>query len=79
MLITIKLNAMKRIHEEFRSLNISPLFNFGITVGLFDEDNLFEWKCTMFGPKKSFYEGGLFYLKVIFPMIIRIQDLKFYF
>ena len=62
-----KLNAMKKITEEFKQLNRSPLVNFGITVGLFDEDNIFVWKCTIMGPKDTFYKGGLFYLKIIFP------------
>ena len=62
-----KLNAMKKITEEFKKLNRSPLVNFGITVGLFDEDNIFVWKCTIMGPKDTFYKGGLFYLKIIFP------------
>ena len=62
-----KLNAMKRISEEFKQLNNSPLTSFGITVGLFNEDNIFEWKCTILGPKDTFYKGGLFCLKIIFP------------
>ena len=62
-----KIDALKRISEEFKQLNRCPLVNFGITVGLFNEDNLFEWKCTILGPKDTPYKGGLFYLKVIFP------------
>ena len=62
-----KTDALKRIAEEFKQLNRCPLVNFGITVGLFTEDNLFEWKCTILGPKDTPYKGGLFYLKIIFP------------
>ena len=62
-----KLNALRRIQEEYKQLHRSPLVNFGITVGLYDEDNLFVWKCTILGPKDTFYKGGLFYLKIIFP------------
>ena len=60
-------NALKRINEEFKLLNRSPLVNFGITVGLFENENLFEWKCTILGPTDTVYKGGLFYLKIIFP------------
>ena len=67
MLTPEKINAMKIISEEFKQLNSSPLVNFGITVGLFNEDNMFEWKCTILGPKDTFYKGGLFFLKIIFP------------
>ena len=62
-----KKNALNRIAEEYKSLNRSPLVNFGITVGLFNDDDLFQWKCTILGPKDTPYKGGLFYLKIIFP------------
>ena len=62
-----KANALNIITQEFKSLSRSPLVNFGITVGLFNEDNMFEWKCTILGPKDTVYKGGLFYLKIIFP------------
>ena len=62
-----KMEAMKRLQEEFKGLNRNPMQNFGITVGLFDDDNLFEWKCTILGPKDTCYKGGLFYLKITFP------------
>ena len=67
MLSPEKIYAMKKITEEYKKLNKEPLVQLGITVGLFDEDNMFEWECTVLGPKDSFYKGGLFYLKVIFP------------
>ena len=62
-----KKNALNRIAEEYKQLNRSPLVNFGITVGLFNDDDLFQWKCTILGPKDTPYKGGLFYLKIIFP------------
>ena len=63
----LKLQAMKRVSEEFKELSKKPLSNFGITVGLIKEDNIFEWRCTLLGPKDSVYRGGLFFLKIIFP------------
>ena len=38
-----KINAMKRIREEFKDLNNNPISNIGVTVGLPDEDNILEW------------------------------------
>ena len=67
MLSPEKIYAMKIISEEYKKLNTYPLVQVGITVGLFYEDNMFEWKCTLLGPKETFYQGGLFILKVIFP------------
>ena len=62
-----KLNALKRISEEYKQLNRSPLVSFGITVGLLNEENMFEWKCTILGLKDTYYKGGLFFLKIKFP------------
>ena len=67
MLSQSKLNALKIIREEFKILCRKPLANLGITVGLFDEDYLFEWKGTIFGPRDSPYRNGLFYFKILFP------------
>ena len=67
MLSQSKLNALKIIREEFKRLCKTPLYNFGITVCLFDEDNLFEWKGTVIGPRNSPYRNGLFYFKILFP------------
>ena len=43
MLTPEKINAMKRIREEFKDLNNNPISNIGVTVGLPDEDNILEW------------------------------------
>ena len=67
MLSPEKINAMKKINEEFIQLNKNPLSNFGIIPQLFNEENIFEWKCSLVGPKDSYYKGGLFYFKVKFP------------
>ena len=67
MITMTKLNAMKRIQEEYKSLSEKPIMNFGITVGLCNEDNIFEWRCTLIGPRDTCYGGGLFLLKINFP------------
>ena len=67
MLTPQKLEAMKRLQEEYKDLSRRPMVNFGITVGLEDDNNLFEWKCTILGPKDTSYRNGLFNIKIIFP------------
>ena len=62
-----KINAMKRIREEFKDLNNNPISNIGVTVGLPDEDNILEWQCSLIGPKDTSYAGGIFILNVKFP------------
>ena len=67
MLTPQKILAMKRIKEEFDDLKANPLSNIGATVGLVNEDNIFEWNCSLMGPVETSYEGGLFFLKIKFP------------
>ena len=62
-----KIEAMKRIKTEYRDINKYPITNLGITAGLFEEDDIFNWFVTILGPKDTSYSGGLFYLRVIFP------------
>ena len=61
-----KLRAIKILDEEYKDLGKSPLTNIGATVGLINEDNIFEWRFTLLGPKETSYELGTFYGKIIF-------------
>ncbi|KAJ1861189.1 Ubiquitin-conjugating enzyme E2 7 [Coemansia sp. RSA 2703] len=56
---SIKLN--KELTELTKGSNES------FSVGLVDEDNLFEWNVTLFGSPDSFYEGGMFKAIMKFP------------
>ena len=67
MLNMNKIKAMKKIKEEFKDINSNPISNIGVTIGLPNEDNIFEWQCSLMGPKDTSYNGGLFFLKVKFP------------
>ena len=49
MLTQEKIIAMKRLKEEYKQLNNNPIANIGVTVGLVNEDNIFEWQCTLKG------------------------------
>ena len=59
--------GLKRIMKEYFDLNKNPIVNCGITVGLFDKNDIRKWKVTIFGPKDTSYRGGLFFFSVIFP------------
>ena len=67
MLNMNKIKAMKKIKEELKDLNENPIANIGVTIGLPDENNIFEWRCSLMGPKDTSYSGGLFFLKIKFP------------
>ena len=64
MLDLAKINAMKRIKEEYNEINSKPNPNIGATVGLPDEDNIFHWRATLIGPKDTAYKGGIFSLNI---------------
>ena len=67
MLTIKKLEAMKRIRDEYREINRHPNPNIGLIVGLPEEDNIFKWRVTLTGPKDSFYKGSLLILIAEFP------------
>ena len=67
MLTPQKIAAMKRIKEEYQELNSNPIANIGVTVGLVNENNIFEWTVSLIGPKDTSYSGGLFILNIKFP------------
>ena len=62
-----RIQAMKKIKDEYKDLVSNPIANIGVSVGLPNEDNIFEWQCTLIGPKDSSYSGGLFILRIKFP------------
>ena len=62
-----KMNAINKIKEEYQDISKNPIGNIGVSVGLPNEDNIFEWECTLTGPKETSYEGGSFILNVKFP------------
>ena len=67
MLYIERMEAMKRIKEEFYELYKNPLANIGGTIGIPDLDNIFEWRCTLFGSNDISYKGGVFFLKIKYP------------
>ena len=39
----------------------------GVSAGLVDDDNLYVWEASIFGPEESPWEGGVFSLSMVFP------------
>ena len=59
--------AKKRIIKEYERLSENIISNCGVTVGLIDENSIFEWTATLLGPKDTSYKNGIFILNIKFP------------
>lgn len=57
---TILTKALKKYQD-------NPLVNLSCTVGLINQDDIYNWKCTMIGPNDSPYKGGFFQIFIKFP------------
>ena len=60
-------SPLERISREFKDINRNPIANCGVTVGLFNGDDIRNWRVSLLGPKDTSYKGGLFFLSISFP------------
>ena len=65
--MSVDILTRKRLIDELEDLKKNPLRNLGITAPIEVNNNLFEWQCSIEGPKDSPYEGGLFNIRIYFP------------
>ena len=62
------MSGLIRIRKEFKDLLNGPITCCSaMSVSLFDDNDITNWKVSMLGPKDTSYKGGLFYLSVHFP------------
>tara|TARA_B100001123_G_C15307094_1_gene1023048 strand:+ start:1001 stop:1714 length:714 start_codon:yes stop_codon:yes gene_type:complete len=60
-------NALKRIlNKDIKEISKQNLNSLGIYIQ-FNEDNFFEAKAMIVGPKDSLYEGGFLFFNIYFP------------
>ena len=53
--------------KAYKHLEENPLSNIGCTIGLIDENDIYNWKCTLMGPSDSPYKRGFFRIFLKFP------------
>ncbi len=63
----LHLETIRRLREEFKDITQNPILEFGVTVGLFNEQDLTKWYCVFYGPPDTPYKDGLFKVKLTFP------------
>ena len=59
--------------KAFKYFQKNPLTNIGCTVGLVNNDDIYNWKCTLVGPNDSPYKGGYFKIIIKFPITFPIN------
>ena len=60
------MDSLQRIENEFKELNNKCVPSLGVSVGLFDKDNICMWRVTILGACDSSYKGALFFMEFTF-------------
>ena len=65
-ILSYDFHALEYLRDQYYDISRNPISNFGITVGLIN-DNLFEWIVSLFGARDTSYKNGFYKLIIIFP------------
>ena len=61
------MTARRICREHIDMCSYSSANGFHITAGPDDDDDLYLWHATMYGPVSTPYQGGIFWLRITFP------------
>ena len=67
MLEITRLQAMRQLKNEYKDLDQNPNMNIGATIGLVNEDDIFNWRVSLYCYDDTPYKGGLFFVSFHFP------------
>jgi ubiquitin-conjugating enzyme E2 D len=70
------MSTIKRIMKEYTEIVADPPCNCSAGISEKDPNDAFEWDATILGPEGSPYQGGLFKLKINFPVNYPFQPPK---
>eukprot|EP00118_Oscarella_pearsei_P003377 m.14070 g.14070 ORF g.14070 m.14070 type:complete len:249 (+) comp25476_c0_seq2:64-810(+) len=65
MASTSPTSSMRALSQELKKLSTEPLEGFSVTLP--EEDDMFEWNVTIFGPPGTLYQSGYFKAHMSFP------------
>ena len=54
------------LKKQFRDINKAS--DLGLSVGLLDDNDFYNWSIVIFGPSETMYEGGFFKAILSFPL-----------
>lgn len=72
-----KSKSHPRLNKEFKDIITNPPL--GVSAGLKNDNNMFEWVATITGPSATPYESAIFTLNISFPSTYPYQPPKIMF
>ncbi len=56
-----KFNAFRLIKQQYKDISRNPINSFVISVGLINDNDIFNWRAILFGASDTSYKNGLFF------------------
>ena len=69
----------ERLKNELQDLLLNPIMSLGLTVGLINKNNIFEWKISLVGANDTLYKLNIYTIKIEFPEIYPESPPKIFF
>ena len=54
--------------KQYKEADCDTIHNLGYSIKLFKEDDIYEWDIVLLGAPDSLYNGGIFHIKLSFPI-----------